>query len=307
MSDIKEILESIGYTPSLCGKSYRCIPLYRQSDSPVLFVDKNTGLWYDFKEARGGELKELVRITTGKSYGEVDSILKNKNFSGDIPKEAHEEELGVKHFPKEWLAKLEKDHTYWTNRGVNHSTISTFEGGIARDGRMYYRYVFPIFGDRDNVIGFDGRDILNSNKRVKWKILGPKKTFCYPYNHFNKEILHDERKVILVESIGDMLRLWDNGIKNTLVIFGVYPSPKVLSTLIKIDPTEIIIATNNDKVKNGDAGNKAARRIKGTLHDFFDPDKVRVHLPEEANDFGDMTDQQITSWHEKLKNYQPQE
>jgi hypothetical protein len=303
---VKEILESIGYSPKLNGKSYNCIPLYRDSDSHVLFVDKNNGLWYDFKDCRGGELKELVRITLGKSMGEAERFLKDRNFSGNIPRENEEEvDVGTKHYPKEWLDRLEKNHLYWKKRGVKESTVATFKGGIAKNGRMYYRYVFPIFNEREEIIGFNGRDVLHSAKRVKWKILGKKKTFCYPYL-FNKELLHEVRKVILVESIGDMLRLWDNGIKNTLVLFGVHVSPMLAATLIKIDPTEIVIAVNNDKLKNGDAGNKASAKIKTKLSSYFDPEKIIIHLPQEENDFGDMTDDQIKSWENQINNYRPQ-
>ena len=104
-----------------------------------------------------------------------------------------------------------------------------------------------------------------------------------------------------------MLRLWDKGIKNTLVLFGVYTSPTIIKTLLKIDPDRIVIALNDDSVKNGNAGNVASEKIRKKLQSYFDPEKVIVHLPIGANDFGDMTDEQIELWQNQLKDSQPQE
>ena len=310
MSDniqVKEILQSIGYNPKINGKNYQCVPLYRESDSAVLFVNKHNGLWYDFKDCIGGELKDLVRMTTGKSDNESQKFLDSNNFVTSIPKDGDEtgEDLGYRTFPKEWLSKLEKNHYYWKKRGISESSTAEFMGGVAKDGRMYMRYVFPIFNERGEIIGFSGRDILNVSKRVKWKILGPKKNFCYPA-YFNFNTLINDKEIILVESIGDMLRLWDSGIKNTLVLFGVNINPITIKTILKADPNRIVIALNDDS-NNSNAGNKASEKIRRKLLEYFDPEKVVIHLPEGANDFGDMTDEQIKSWKKNLSGSQPQE
>ena len=65
MSDkIKEILTEIGYDLLDQGNNYRAKPLYRDSDSQnVLSIDKDSGVWYDFKEKKGGKFEELVRLS----------------------------------------------------------------------------------------------------------------------------------------------------------------------------------------------------------------------------------------------------
>ena len=61
---IEEILIEIGYELLDRGSSFRTKPLYRDSDSPdVLSIDKDSGVWYDHKERRGGKFEELVRIS----------------------------------------------------------------------------------------------------------------------------------------------------------------------------------------------------------------------------------------------------
>ena len=62
--NIEDILVEIGYELLDRGNSFRTKPLYRDSDSPdVLSIDKDSGVWYDHKERRGGKFEELVRIS----------------------------------------------------------------------------------------------------------------------------------------------------------------------------------------------------------------------------------------------------
>ena len=96
-----------------------------------------------------------------------------------------------------------------------------------------------------------------------------------------------EKEVFLVESIGDMLALWDCGIKNSLVSFGLDLSVPCLNTLLKVDPTKIYICFNNDANSSG-AGNAASQKLKKKLLKYFDPSQVKVCTLEKYNDFGEM-------------------
>ena len=61
MSNVGEILSSLGYSLADKGREYRCLPLYRESDDPtVLKIKKDTGEWYDFKLCIGGKLESLI-------------------------------------------------------------------------------------------------------------------------------------------------------------------------------------------------------------------------------------------------------
>ena len=144
--------------------------------------------------------------------------------------------------------KLKKDHSYWINRGVSQETLNLFLGGVADNGKMKNRYVFPIFNAKNNIIGFSGRDITNLSK-IKWKHIGEKTEFVYPL-FVNSEIIQQQKEIILVESIGDMLSLWQAGVKNTLVTFGTSLSLAILNYSLKLDPKKIYISLNNDSNKN---------------------------------------------------------
>jgi DNA primase len=307
METVKEVLLSIGYSPKDAGKGWHCRPLYRDSDSnTVLCVDKESGLWYDFAKDIGGTLQNLVARTLDKSEDEVKTFFEENSI--EISNTTEEEEsidYEQKTFPIEWLTRLKNEHLYWKARGVSETTVKKFMGGVAVNGRMINRYVFPIFDENKKIQGFNGRDLVKGSKRVKWKLMGRKKGFCYP-TFLNNDILKKQKEVILVESIGDMLSLWDNGIKNVIVIFGLYVFPSVLKKLLEISPNRIVIAVNDDS-RNKGAGNVAAVKIARQLNTYFDSSTIVTHLPpEDKGDFGEMSSEDISLWKTQLKNYQPQ-
>lgn len=95
----------------------------------------------------------------------------------------------------------------------------------------------------------------------------------------NSDILLKNKKIIIVESIGDLLALWDANIKNVIVSFGLDISSQLLNFLLKIDPNEVILSFNNDEANNS-AGNKAAYKAFNKLNKYFDPKQIKIILPD---------------------------
>jgi len=160
---------------------------------------------------------------------------------------------------------------------------------------MKDRYVFPICNYKKELIGVSGRSLVDRNP--KWKHIGEKSQWKYPLQ-LNNKILRKEKKAILVESIGDMLALWDYGIENTIVTFGLDVSVSVVSYLIRIDVDDIFIAFNNDQDKNS-AGNEAAEKARSRLSRHFDPEQIHVAVPQGSSDFGEMDKEEILGWKKK--------
>ena len=292
--DGKEILQKIGYTDLREGsKEWSTRPLYRDSDNyTALSINKVTGDWYDFVERIGGKLPQLVQKTLQLPDNQaVEAFLGDSSYKITIKN--NYELTDVKKFDKQLLIKLGKDHSYWASRGVSVHTVNTFQGGVTFNGRMAYRYVFPIFNDREDLVGFSGRRLNENENFAKWKHLGKKTGWLYPIK-WNAHIIMEKKEVILVESIGDMLSLWEAGIKNTLVTFGVNVSPKIIEFLLKIDAQKIIIAFNNDS-DNKSVGNFAAEEAKLKLMNFFDERQITIAIPE-SKDFGVMSIEQIDLW-----------
>lgn len=301
MDYIRDILNDIGYTLQDHGKEYRARPIYRSSDNnTVLRIKKDTGRWVDFKHSVSGSFEELVRISLNlKSIDDAKEFLKTKNVDGAQLEKAKPTVKTIKTFSKEALDSMTPIHDYWINRGVSPITLTEFGGGLIKEGKMKDRYVFPIFNSQENLIGLSGRCVLESRKegRPKWKHLGDKSHWRYPFQ-FNYNVIQESKKIILIESIGDALALWDAGVKNIMVIFGLDTSIPLLNSLIKIDPKRIYISLNNDSQKNS-AGNIAAEKLKNKLLKYFDPTQVELALPQK-NDFGEMSKDEIQNWFSKL-------
>lgn len=300
-TNVKEILTSIGYRLRDVGREFRTKPLYRDSDSDnVLSIKKDTGYWYDFKTNQHGSFDKLIKITLNLDDVKAEEYLKNRNWqyeSSGIEKEKLEE---LKVFPSELLDKLEKDHSYWLTRNINEETVSVFEGGVAKEGRMKDRYVLPIFNSKKQIVGFTGRD-LTGTKKAKWKHLGDKSKWVYPL-YFNKKEVLNAKSVILVESVGDMLSLWQAGVKNSAVTFGLDINNSLLNLFIRMDLDTIYISFNNDE---NQAGNQAAKKLYFKLLKFFDKNQIKVALPTK-NDFGEMNKEEIEQWLKAKNIYLPQ-
>jgi DNA primase len=295
MSSIHDILTSIGYDLRDFGKSYRTKPLYRDSNnSTSLIIDKETGRWHDFSTREGGDIKQLIKLSLNSPSEE--DLIKCLNGFSPTTNQVSVKIDQQKTYPKELLIKLRKDHEYWLKRGVSLETLEMFQGGIADNGKMAYRYVFPIFNSKDEIVGFSGRS-LSKNPDIKWKHLGMKSNWCYPLK-LNKDIIMKQKEVIIVESIGDLLALWDAGVQNVIVAFGVDLSSSIISLLIKFDIQKIIISFNND-IGNNEIGNKAAEKVKSKLLNHFDENQLKIALPTKK-DFGEMTYEEIKEWKNKI-------
>lgn len=297
--NVYQILTDLGYKLKDCGKEYRAKPLYRESDNDtVLKIYKDSGHWFDFKENISGDFTSLVSMTLKlEDPAKAKEWLKDKNFSFVRSFEPSKPLIkSTKKFDSEILQNLELNHEYWNKRNVTNDILIQFKGGVAKAGKMKNRYVFPIFDINNNIIGFSGRDVTNLSK-IKWKHLGEKSDFLYPL-FLNSKSIESQKEIILVESIGDMLSLWQAGIKNVLVIFGTNLSLGILNYCLKIDAKKIYISLNNDSNKNN-AGNIGAEKTYARLKRYFDDRQLKIALPTKK-DFGEMNKEEILQWKNNL-------
>lgn len=111
--------------------------------------------------------------------------------------------------------------------------------------------------------------------------------------------IKNKKELIIVESIGDCLSLWEAGIRNTMVLFGVKLQDERLKSILKMDLKKIIISLNNDFEKEEvNTGLEASCFIKAKLQNFFDEGQVIIKQPDKK-DFGEMSKEEILNW--KLK------
>lgn len=284
-TSVFDILTELGYSLISDNNGWRTSRLYADGDNKTSLKIFENGNWYDFVENRGGNLSDLVKVTLNLSSRDyADNWLKNKKWSPQSVNFVYEKIKMKKTYDKANLEKLIPDHSYWQDRGISEKIVSKYNGGISRVGGTKDRYVFPILDFEDDLVGFAARD-LTGKKANKWKLFGDKITWVFPISN-DKEI-RKLGQIYLVESIGDMLALEEVGINNTICLFGTSMNLAVLNYCIRTNPSQIIIALNNDSALGTCAGNNAALAIQNKLQRYFDFSSILVHFPGDTKDWND--------------------
>ena len=292
----KEVLENLGYTLTDHGSYWRTNALYRSGDNiTALQIYEDSGVWKDYVEDTIFlPFEALIKKTLKTSDNlKVKSLLKDvkpNEISVKAEKNLLKEE---KTYDPVCLKRLLPHYDFYLNKNISKQTLLDFKCGLAHSGPMYQRMVFPIFKDDKRIHGFSGRKITNDD-RPKWLHKGKTANWFYPYFTIDEveEQINLKRQVHIVESIGDCMALYDCGIKNVLVSFGLNMSPKFIARLAGLNLQNIYISYNNDSESERNRGFEGAVKSIFKLSDAVDFDRI-YFCPPDSNDFGDMTKEQI--------------
>jgi len=306
--DFQEILENLGYELDDRGDYWQTNALYRDGDNKTaLQIYKDSGVWKDYVEDTQFLPFEALLSQKGHNLTreEISKILKNKQASNLVEKPIKQELVASEEiFDEEILKDLLPHYKFYENKNINISTLKSLDAGLSTQGQMYQRFVFPIRNEYGQIHGFAGRDMSQSSNRPKWKHIGRKTKWIYPYFNLkfkNNNLDWNSKQIILVESIGDMLSLRQNLQLNCLVTFGLDISPALINCLLLLNPSKIFISLNNDNDKAENRGLNASIKNYLKLLSFFDWQKIKICLPFNG-DFGDMLPEDFSDWKNKLLN-----
>lgn len=185
------------------------------------------------------------------------------------------------------VSGLEIPSKYYVKRGYKPDTLVAFDVGECYNPnkQMFNRAVVPVYDENHNYIGCVGRTLEEHNKKYKWiNSKGFKKSFYLYGLWVAKQSILDTSTVVLVEGQGDVWRLYEAGIKNSVGIFGADLSDDQLIALESLSIFNVVILTDADE-----AGNKAANNIIEKCGRRFN--YYRPNIP--TKDVGDMTVEQI--------------
>ncbi|MAG59507.1 hypothetical protein CMO96_01830 [Candidatus Woesebacteria bacterium] len=301
---IKEVLEDLGYKLSDRGSYWQTNAIFRNGDNTTaLQIYKDSGVWKDYvNDTSFSPFKRLIQATLGSNDPkDIDKYLKNEPIDDLYTKRVGKEKIQVEEVHDEkCLERLLPHYKFYNEKGINTETLKTLKGGLATSGQMNQRFVFPIYNEYKQIHGFSGRDIFKNSTRPKWKHVGKKNKWVYPLyaDETVRGAILKQDEVILVESIGDLLKCHEFGYKNVLVSFGLTLSPKLICTLLELCPQKIVLAFNNDSDKEENRGLNACVKNYLKLLGHFDPDRIMICLPNK-NDFGDMESKDFKSWTKK--------
>lgn len=301
----RDFLTENGYILTDSGQNWRCSAVFRGGKNrSALSICKKNGLWSDFVSGASGNFAKLVALTLGKevSKEEISKII--NEFQIELEEIEEEKVETEKVYPEEDLKRLTKNYSYYLKKGISRETLSKFRCGVAEGGALYQRMVFPIYNEQGKIHGLQGRDVTGKKEdAAKWKKLGQSKNWVHAYipgAGILEEIRH-KKEIILVESIGDQLAVYEAGFKNVVPTFGTKLGSKLISFIAKENLT-VIIASNNDIDNEKDnPGLLFAYEIYMSLCSVISPNKIIAHLPPSEEDFGEMivsNPDSIQEWYE---------
>jgi 5S rRNA maturation endonuclease (ribonuclease M5) len=197
---------------------------------------------------------------------------------------------------------------YFLSRGFSPEVLTKYDVGDCKESskEMSNRAVVPVYDDnRLGMVGCTGRSIFvkcddcnsyheasegcptveNRWKSCKWKHNKNFKTQEYLYNYwFAKDHILDSKTVVIVESPGNVWRLEESGIHNSVAIFGSSMHHKQKMLLDTSGAMNIITIMDNDA-----AGREAAAQIENKCGRTYNI----KHIALQHNDIAEMTREQV--------------
>lgn len=293
--NIKEILEKIGYNLRDDGNFWRSPSIYRGGDNPSsLRISKENGSFVDFPVNVSGSFKDLLKLSMkDKNIKEIEGLIKSDLSDLKTSLNKTDKLLVKNKINTKELGTLVCNYNFYNKRGISDEVQKELNLRVCMSGKMCRRVVFPVYDRNLNVIGVSGRSIFPENP-IKWKHLGFKRDWCYPL-HITEKYIKEKKEVILVESIGDTLALFNAGIKNVISLCGIKLLKGVKQEIVRLSPLKVVISTNNEP-DNKSRGNNAAKEILRDLSVFIDVDKLQIKLPP-RKDFGECSKEEIINWY----------
>lgn len=197
---------------------------------------------------------------------------------------------------------------YFISRGFDNEILNKYDVGLCNkpEKEMFNRAVAPIYDlDHKFMVGCTGRSIFEKCqncgcfhnpedacpvaedrwKFCKWKHNYQFKSQNYLYNiWYAKKYILESTKVILVESPGNVWRLEENGIHNSVALFGSNLSDKQKVLLDGSGAMTIITIMDNDP-----AGKKAIESIRDKCKNTYNIINIEIS----KGDVAEMTKEEI--------------
>jgi 5S rRNA maturation endonuclease (ribonuclease M5) len=176
---------------------------------------------------------------------------------------------------------------YFINRGFSKDILVKYDVGdcTTPNKEMYGRAVVPIYDhDYQGMIGCSGRT-RNDEYKPKWRHNKGFKAEDQLYNlWFAKEHIQRTNEIILVESPGNVWKLEETGIHNSVATFGAHLTDKQKMLLDISGAMKIIVVMDSDE-----AGEIARKQIDQKCSKTYNIEHIRLS----KNDVADLTQEEL--------------
>lgn len=285
--DVLQVLKKYGTEIKYKGNSYLipCLNPEHDDKDPSLRIDKNSGSMHCFSCGFKGNIFTYYGIITNYSSIRIkklkEKLLKVKaDMTGlDIP--AHS---------MQWTKEF---------RGVSAETMKAF-GAFYNNTvpEMLGRVVFPVRDISGKIQVFMGRHTM-SDEHPKY-VAYPRHI---PLPMYPAKVPDSFNSIVIVEGIMDMLKLYDNGLRNVVTSWGT-------STLIHKAESKLLFYKMHGIKKifilydSDVAGVKAAKQLESVIQESQSLDLDVEVLPLEEGDPGTMSKEDINILKEYIEEYE---
>jgi 5S rRNA maturation endonuclease (ribonuclease M5) len=247
--------------------------------------------------------KDLKQIKISKIDRDKNNFT---NFISNLQNK--KEEIKSKITRKEIIKSIDIPAKYYLERNYSEEILKKYDIGLCTnpDRPMHNRVVVPIYDNEYKyMIACTGRSIFEKCSECKshhhllddcpsddklwlhskWRHSKDFKSQNCLYNFwFAKKFILQTQTAIIVESPGNVWRLEENDIHNSIAIFGSSLSDRQKILLDSSGAMNLIILTDVDE-----AGKKAAEQIRNKCKNTY-----RIFVPKiSKNDVGEMTKEEI--------------
>lgn len=194
--------------------------------------------------------------------------------------------------------------TYYLKRGYSKEILDKYDVGecTTHGKRMFNRVVVPTYDIKHQImVGCNGRSLFEKCDRCKMHhdkngrclqkkdISGQKWLLSKGFNDkehlynywYSKDFIRESQVAVLVESAGNVWRLEESGITNSISINGSGISEQQSIILESSGIMCLIVISDNDS-----AGESLRENIDNSYHRYFNIEHIRL---KEFNDIGDMS------------------
>jgi 5S rRNA maturation endonuclease (ribonuclease M5) len=184
---------------------------------------------------------------------------------------------------------------YYIKRGYSKEILNRYDIGFCykKQDELFMRTVVPVYNEEFKLIGKLGRSTnsqciicekyhdknkacpqndLEKRWASKWiNSQGFKTGECFYNLWYAADLIRSSQTVILVEGCGDVLRLEESGIHNSLGLFGLELTDTKLEILNKLGVMNLILALDNDP-----AGREARDKIYNQTLRYFNTSVLNI-------------------------------
>lgn len=193
--------------------------------------------------------------------------------------------LGINLCTREkYLKSFTQSPEYFVKRGFSREVLNEFDVRMyPLPGRTFSgRCIVPLYDQVvRHVVGISARTIYDTQPRWIFSDNFPASTSLYGL-HKSEQLIRQTHTVILVESPGNVWRLWESGICNVVGIWGVNLGTAKTYLLDKMGVMKVVLSLDNDE-----AGRAATVKIQNELRGIYNT--VNKPPPEGVNDIADMS------------------